>query len=486
MHRSGTSATARVLNLLGCKIPGPLVPAFHGNDFGHWEPQAVVDLHDAFLRAAGVNVNSVFGLEPSWFSSAEARAQVDATVDLLRRHLSDAPLHVIKDPRMGFFIPIWRDALDRIGVEAAFVLPFRDPAEVAASLARRQTHVYPDGVWPPGRGILLWLRYVLSAEHATRGAPRTFVAYDALLTDWRAEARRIGGQLTLTWPRDEGEAAPEIDAFLSRELKHETVGRRDAFPLAYAVFDQLTACAREAGAGAEVFTAALDSIDRASALFEPYVTELELRLGANPTLRSEFVDFLRRTNAEQDRRVDRAGLGDDGDIPAEHQEAHRIGLEAERRILATQKGELEAVNAALLGAARQVEASHRLELHDACAARGQAEEEVRDLAASLAKAQGAIAVGEEKFAALTADVERMSREESDRRKQLQAELEAELEDARNAEGRASVALLARTAELDALRHEVNARPPTPWVERVLMRMTKRPRGANRELDGSSS
>ncbi|RYZ83606.1 MAG: hypothetical protein EOP04_19650, partial [Proteobacteria bacterium] len=58
------------------------------------------------------------------------------------------------------------------------------------------------------------------------------------------------------------------------------------------------------------------------------------------------------------------------------------------------------------------------------------EEEVRDLAASLAKAQEAIAIGEEKFAALTANVERMSREESDRRKQLQAELEAELEDAR--------------------------------------------------------
>ena len=53
MHRSGTSAVARVVNLLGAALPKKLLEAAPGNEAGHWEPIELVSLHDRMLAEAG-------------------------------------------------------------------------------------------------------------------------------------------------------------------------------------------------------------------------------------------------------------------------------------------------------------------------------------------------------------------------------------------------------------------------------------------------
>ena len=50
MHRSGTSAATRVVNLLGAELVGALIPAGIGNERGHWESSAVQALHNDLLR----------------------------------------------------------------------------------------------------------------------------------------------------------------------------------------------------------------------------------------------------------------------------------------------------------------------------------------------------------------------------------------------------------------------------------------------------
>ena len=46
-HRSGTSALARVLSLLGCDLPKHVMPPLDGsNELGFWEPEAVVHAHE--------------------------------------------------------------------------------------------------------------------------------------------------------------------------------------------------------------------------------------------------------------------------------------------------------------------------------------------------------------------------------------------------------------------------------------------------------
>src|SRR5688572_11653374 len=46
MHRSGTSAITRVLNLAGAFLPGPFAAPAPDNETGHWESTAVVAVHD--------------------------------------------------------------------------------------------------------------------------------------------------------------------------------------------------------------------------------------------------------------------------------------------------------------------------------------------------------------------------------------------------------------------------------------------------------
>ena len=47
MHRSGTSAAARVFSLLGAGLPENLLPPQEGNNAsGFWEPAALVAAHD--------------------------------------------------------------------------------------------------------------------------------------------------------------------------------------------------------------------------------------------------------------------------------------------------------------------------------------------------------------------------------------------------------------------------------------------------------
>src|SRR5205085_11585012 len=53
MHRSGTSPTTRLINLLGADVARDLLPAQPDNPRGFWEPAAVVEIHDRLLAALG-------------------------------------------------------------------------------------------------------------------------------------------------------------------------------------------------------------------------------------------------------------------------------------------------------------------------------------------------------------------------------------------------------------------------------------------------
>ena len=53
MHRSGTSAVSRILNLLGCALPKTLSSAGPDNPSGFRESMAIKDLNDAILASAG-------------------------------------------------------------------------------------------------------------------------------------------------------------------------------------------------------------------------------------------------------------------------------------------------------------------------------------------------------------------------------------------------------------------------------------------------
>lgn len=262
MHRSGTSALARTLNLLGASLPRRVYPSGIGNETGHWEPAEGVRLHDRLLEAAGTSVNDLYGPSESWFQTEAAYRFSSRMKELIRDEFDDAPLFVFKDPRSALVFPLWKRVLAQMQIRCVAAVISRNPVEVALSLVRRQTHAMPGQSWSLDRAGLLWLRYVLAAELHTRGMPRSFCLYGSLLQDWRRIADQLARDLELAWPRQCAEAECDVDRFLSPQLRHhhesDSVGARSEI-WSYWLAPAFAALNR-ADAGSELDRAIFDSV----------------------------------------------------------------------------------------------------------------------------------------------------------------------------------------------------------------------------------
>lgn len=237
MHRSGTSALSRVLGLCGFDLGERLLGAGPGNETGHWEDAAAVELHERLLAAHGAAWDDALALPEGWLDDEDGR---QAVADIRGYLVSNRARHAhwaAKDPRLCLFAPAWREAAAQAGQALGAVFVLRHPMEVARSLAAR------DGL-PVGRGLLLWLEYSLAAAEAAAALPHAVVDYPALLADWRTE---IAGVLALAGvPLPTGDAAAQVDAFLEPGRRHQAAG--DA-PLPAAIAEAwaiLRAC-RDAG-----------------------------------------------------------------------------------------------------------------------------------------------------------------------------------------------------------------------------------------------
>jgi len=215
MHRSGTSALTRCLNLLGADLGNNLVPpAPDNNRMGFWEHAEVVQIHEELLAALGRSWCDARALPEGWLHTEAAQAARARLVDFLGREFASVGLWAVKDPRMCKFVPLWREVCDRLQVAQHVVLVVRHPAEVARSLLAR------DGL-PFEIANLCWLEHFALAEAETRKVPRSLVTYDQLLDDWQGTLIRIGADLGVKWPTGVDTAKPAIEAFLNRDEKHQ-------------------------------------------------------------------------------------------------------------------------------------------------------------------------------------------------------------------------------------------------------------------------
>lgn len=219
--RSGTSLFAGILSQLGFHVPQPEVKADDTNPRGFSEPRWVVDFHTRLMRERRV---TVFDSRPAaWASTAEAVSD-EAAFDDLRSWLAvqfvGTDNVVVKDPRIGWFLPLWLRCAEDLGVQTSFATMLRHPPEVVRSA--REWY----GTWQNDASrAAAWLNVTLHTEEATRGARRAFVRYDHLLADWAAEISRVGDLLEVPWLVGiERSRHPEVDGFVDPGLRRSTVG----------------------------------------------------------------------------------------------------------------------------------------------------------------------------------------------------------------------------------------------------------------------
>jgi len=209
-YRSGTSALARVLNLCGAFLPQRVVAARLGiNPKGFWETEAVNDLNARLMQYLGADWDRVAFTMPS--SGPLLDEFLMNARDVLESEYADAPLILIKDPRICVFAPLWHRVLQENGYRPVYVVCLRNPLEVSRSLGNDM---------PTSRGVALWSDYMRPVEAfvATPGVNAVHVHYADLLDDWRAVMKRIAHDVDV--PLDVESRAADVDAFLEAGLRN--------------------------------------------------------------------------------------------------------------------------------------------------------------------------------------------------------------------------------------------------------------------------
>lgn len=327
MHRSGTSAVARVVNLLGVDLGAEdrMMAPKPDNPTGFWEHASLSAFNDDLLGFLGGRWDDPPVLLSGWEQDDALEPWREKAEALLEGQF-EGDIAGWKDPRMSLLLPFWRTV---VNIEPG-VLVVRSPSEVAGSLEAR------DGM-DREQAARLWLRYIVAAR---RNDPEALVVdYAGLLGDPEATADRIAAHLELDLPGTDVRAA--ISDFLDRGLRHHddkpVEPATGALALAEIAYAAVTAGNDESLI--EALAASIDAVHLADS-----VAQLE---AAVPRLEAHRDDLVRERDiavAQRDELLDeRTGLRSRVDElrAALDTAAERIGIKS------GEMGRLESSNARL-------------------------------------------------------------------------------------------------------------------------------------------
>ena len=220
MHRSGTSAVTRLVNMAGAYF-GPEGIATSANDEnpkGFWERRDVRRVCDGLLQDSGFDWWKVAGFDAQRLDPDALDTHLAAFRDIVAGLDAHRPW-VLKEPRLCLLLEALRPAL-----EVPIVIQVtREPTEVAASLSGRNGFSLPVAA-------ALWEHYTLHGLRASADIPRYHVRHGDVLADpvgtlyhlldW-LEANDVAG---LRRPSER-----EITAFVDPDL-HRARSQPDARP----------------------------------------------------------------------------------------------------------------------------------------------------------------------------------------------------------------------------------------------------------------
>ena len=190
--RSGTSLFASVVGNLGFYVPRPWVKPDDSNPRGFGEPQWVVDKHVKLLRQANVHASDARPI--AWADAAKLCLDEQVSTEVrvwLSEQFAGHDQVLIKDPRLLWFLPLWRRIGEELGATVHVVTMLRHPAEVV----RSKLHWYQNMTLFDANRAAGWLNTMLFTERATRDYRRAFIRFEDLLEDWTQPIARVSSQL---------------------------------------------------------------------------------------------------------------------------------------------------------------------------------------------------------------------------------------------------------------------------------------------------
>lgn len=234
MHRSGASAVAGVVTLMGAYFgetdeaatPEP------GDPLGPMERKDVQAINDEIIRQARGRWDAVSEFDLGHLSP-ELRTSLRERMQQLIAKIDAYQPWFIKDTRFSLTFPLWREHLP----ETVCVMVERNPLQIAGSLRRR-------GACSVQTGLALWEYHTRCALAHTAGLRRVVYSFESLIADPMPriadliETLRSAGVVGLRVP-DDDEIAQWIDASHVRQHETDAQFRRQATRSQIELYDAL-------------------------------------------------------------------------------------------------------------------------------------------------------------------------------------------------------------------------------------------------------
>jgi len=215
MHRSGTSTVSRSINLLGAYLgeDTDFVTPLSDNPEGYWELSDIVNFHGRLLDQMKKSWDTAIPLPDKWHESEKVKPFRNELVGFIRDKFADHHLWAWKEPRLSLVLPIWKDALDELGIDFSTAFAIRNPLDVAKSLKKRDGFSYD-------KSFGIWFNYNINAWQNLSDLTYTFIHYDMLIHDWESELRRCSVALDIPWPKDDSHLRKEMNDFIRLDMRH--------------------------------------------------------------------------------------------------------------------------------------------------------------------------------------------------------------------------------------------------------------------------
>jgi len=223
MHRSGTSAIARGLAVLGVELGGNLIPAQADNIKGFWEDKKIVEINTALLNSCGQDWQTFGALEVSQQYEIRQQAQ-----DYIREVAKDVSVWGFKDPRTARVLPFWNSVFSSLAINPSYCVVIRHPLSVAKSLEKRNG-------FKMLRSLLLWYQYSMDMLDGLGDGVFTLVDYDEFIENPSFEMDRIARGLQLEAALNAEGIRAYCDGYLTSTFRHsrydlDNLCESDGFP----------------------------------------------------------------------------------------------------------------------------------------------------------------------------------------------------------------------------------------------------------------
>lgn len=171
MHRSGTSAIAKALSIMGVNLGVNLLPPKEDNKKGFWEDFNIVDFNTNLMQQQFQDWDTFGPIEQDF--SDECYEKV---IKYVEKEFGDSTVWGFKDPRTSRLIPFWNSIFKKINSDVVYCVVVRNPLSVIKSLEKR------DG-FSAHQASLLWYQYNMDIIAGLTDVPFTVIDYDSLFIE---------------------------------------------------------------------------------------------------------------------------------------------------------------------------------------------------------------------------------------------------------------------------------------------------------------